>query len=193
MCKRIVYRGAEAPDIQKLALLYLNMTSSTADVERVFSYMKILKTARRSRLGQPLLNVLLRLNCNIPEFVNMTTLENYAVEWWVLKKRRSYHTMRKEEEEIDTILNKAEIRNEKRRKKIFEDLPSEDESEESENKDEESDVEEIMDVTEDDNDDTEEENEVGETDTETEDEDEEARLAGRSFSRAITIKEESEK
>jgi hypothetical protein len=186
--------GSEAPDMRQLALLYLNMVSSTADVERAFSYMKIIKSSRRSRIGQSLLNALMRLHCNTPEFVKLTTLENYADEWYHLKKRRDVQRIAKGEEEVSEIFNKAESRNEKRKKRVFDDLPSEDESEETDDEISEKYTEEAVREEETESVTSVDDEEETETNSESDNyyKDEKDHLVGRSISTAITLTDDSD-
>ncbi len=54
------------PNIAKLATIYRTLPPHTADCERAFSRMKLVKTGIRNRLGEDSLDCLMRISLNGP-------------------------------------------------------------------------------------------------------------------------------
>ena len=76
------------PSLSKLAEIVLVYPSSTAEVERGFSYQNITKTKFRNRLGAVHLDQLLRLQLNAPESSQFPFHEAY--KHWIEVKHRRY-------------------------------------------------------------------------------------------------------
>ena len=76
------------PMISSLAFIYKTLPPHTADCERDFSKMKLIKTSCRNRMGEDTLDGLMRLSINGPAPEKFPYEK--AVQHWVSKKERRY-------------------------------------------------------------------------------------------------------
>ena len=75
------------PNIKKLVMLSALSPVGNAVVERLFSLMKITKTDLRNRVGDDMLDMLLRLKVEAPEVWTEDNKEE-LVELWIERKKR---------------------------------------------------------------------------------------------------------
>jgi len=96
-----IQHGTIAPNFLKLVDLVLTIPATTAEVERGFSHMQLMKTGKRNRLGETSMNALFRvklLSPPIDAFDPMPALE----DWNDSKNRRiSKKTERASQEQQD--------------------------------------------------------------------------------------------
>jgi hypothetical protein len=79
---------SEFPTLRKLALFALIIPATTAWVERGFSIMKIIKTERRSRLGEDTLSALMMIKINRKGERMTAEQRDRAMRHWLQAKAR---------------------------------------------------------------------------------------------------------
>ena len=80
--------AAQFPLLTRLYAVAIALPVSTAGVERVFSQLKLMKTAHRNRLKEQTLQMLLRLKINCKPELFVTCLPRAAKAWLHAKARR---------------------------------------------------------------------------------------------------------
>ena len=80
--------------LRSLFQFFLCIGVSTASVERLFSILNLVKIARRSRLGQSILNelILIRFNTGPPGHLDEKIRERAVCQFFSVKKRRTQQT-----------------------------------------------------------------------------------------------------
>ena len=76
------------PNLSKLAQIYKTLPPHTADCERAFSKMKLVKSDTRNRMREDTLEKLMRISINGPPPENFPHVE--AVKLWAQKRERRY-------------------------------------------------------------------------------------------------------
>ena len=77
------------PHIAKLLATAITLPLSTAEVERIFSQLKLIKTDHRNRLNVKTLNNLLMVKLNIGLCDEDTVLQDSA-KFWLAQKQRMF-------------------------------------------------------------------------------------------------------
>ena len=80
--------AAQLPLLTQLYAVAIALPVSTAGVERVFSQLKLMKTAYRNRLKEQTLQMLLQLKINCKPELFVTCLPRAAKAWLQAKARR---------------------------------------------------------------------------------------------------------
>ena len=76
------------PLVSRLYAISLTVPMSTAEVERIFSQLALIKTDHRNRLSQRTLQCLLSLKVNMRRVDMQSVVDRAAVAWLALKERR---------------------------------------------------------------------------------------------------------
>jgi hypothetical protein len=122
------FSGKEYEELRRLALFGLLIPPTTVWAERAFSIMKLIKSERRSRLGEEMMEALICVKVNHPDELTEEERER-AINTWVCRGRRTGVHDRKLLIEVMEFEKKI-VEDERRGKQQVQDDEEEEEEEE---------------------------------------------------------------